>query len=172
MATAPTAGYIYLIESTVGVDDWITDHSGDPDLIDLSLATEGIHYCKIEIPENFKIAHWTGSQVTDSGGGNSFALRWNRRGYSIPITGWTTTRANAALIDKFIMSDRHTSGDSATYKDYYLVIYFGVNDHWLFIDASNNQKSYCKGMILNGNFTWNKSNSLLVKYFGIFKSIW
>jgi hypothetical protein len=172
MATAPTAGYVYFIESTNGVDDWITDHAGDPDLIDISLATEGTHYCKIEIPQRIQSNFWIGATVTDSGSGNSFDLRWNRKGYQIPIQGWQTSRTNAFYINKFLMSDRHTSGASATFKDYYLVIYFGVNDHWKFIDASDNEKSYCKGLVLNGNLTWVQNKPSVMRFSGVFRSVW
>jgi hypothetical protein len=173
MVTNPTAGNIYLVESTAGVEDWITDHGGDPDLMDLALMTEGTHYCKLPIPKRIQASAYTGAVVTDSGGGNSWAIRWNRRGYSIPFVGWETTRSNAWLIDKFIMSDRHTAGAIATYKDYYLVIYFGINDHWKFTDASSTQQSYCKGMIHPGHYlVWDESDAEIMKFNGVFKSIW
>jgi len=70
------------------------------------------------------------------------------------------------------MSDRHTTGESATYKDYYFIGYFGTNDHWLFIDANNNQKSYCKGMVLNHFLVWSETDPLIMLFSGTFKSIW
>jgi len=159
MATAPTAGNIYLIESDgTDNDDWITDHGGDPDLLDLDLFTEGTDYCKIEMPKTWRKDFFTGIQISDSGGGESFDYRDERRGYRLLTQGLTTSRSNGEKVGEFIMAPRHTSGASATYHEYYLIIYFGVNDHVMFTDGSGNRKSYCLGAVTpNGSMIWNES---------------
>ena len=91
MATAPTAGYFYLIESDSGDnDDWITDHAGDPDLLDLDAYTEGTEYCKIEMPKALRVKGHTGAQVTDSGAGMSYVERTERSGYGALANGIQT----------------------------------------------------------------------------------
>lgn len=173
MATAPTAGYFYFIESDgTDNDDWITDHGGDPDLLDLDLFTEGTDYCKIEIPQNLKTSFYTGHNISDVGSGLSYDLRNAKRGYKGFLKGLVTSRANAKLLDQFFMSDRHTSGETATYKTYYWIVYFGVNDHWPFTDHNSNQKSYCKGAILGGDINWFEQKSLTISTTLHWRSIW
>jgi hypothetical protein len=172
MATAPTAGYFYFVESTAGLEDWITDHAGDPDNIDLSLMTEGTHYCKLEMPMGFQKNFVTGVKVIDMVGGKSVDTRWQKRAYQVLANGIETSYSNANTIDKFVMSDRHTAGDTATFKRYYLVGYFGTNNHVLFTDASGTQQSYCKGIITNGSISWvgRAPQTAIVKL--NFRSIW
>ena len=55
MATALTAGKFYIIESDSGNQDWITNNSGDPDLIDLDNFTEGIDYIELNIPRGLTV---------------------------------------------------------------------------------------------------------------------
>lgn len=173
MATALTAGYIYFIESDgTDNDDWITDHAGDPDLLDLDQYTEGTEYCKIEIPKNWKVGFYTGHNVSDVGSGLSYDLRNAQRGYKAYTKGLQTSVANGKLIDKFFMSDRHTSGATTTYKTYYMIIYFGVNDHWLFTDHNSVQKSYCKGAVIGGDITWFDTNNLTCMISLHWRSIW
>ena len=74
--------------------------------------------------------------------------------------GIVTTLAIANLIDKFIMSDRHTSGASAVFKRYYAIIYFGTNAHLEFTDGDDNRKSYCRGIILSATTQFLESESL------------
>ena len=172
MATAPTAGYIYLIESDATDNaDWVTA-SGDPDNIDIELYTEGTEYCKIEMPEQFRQNFFTGIGVYDVGGGESFEMKYARRSYKVLAEGLPTTRSNGDKVANFVMLPRHTSGVSATFKEYYLIFYFGVNDHLPFIDASGNVKSYCKGRIINGSKIWDKSNPLLYTIKLNWRSVW
>ena len=156
MATAPTAGYIYFVESeSVGGDDWITDHAGDPDLMDLSLMTEGTEFCKLEIPQRWRKQFTTGIVVTDAGGGTSFDLRSARRGYMLSAEGIETSITNADLVEQFFMIDRHTSGASATFKAYYMVIYLGVNLHVKFKDSTTSAMlSYCPVRSMGGEIVW------------------
>ena len=180
MATALTPGYIYLIESEKGVDDWITDHSGDPDLIDLdnfsvgNNSEEGKGYVKIQIPKNIQKAFNTGIRVSDMVGGKSYDIRWQKRFYQTMARGIETSIANADLIEEFIMSDRHTAGDSATFKRYYMIVYFGVNIHLKFTDASGNRQSYCRGVVLGGIMNWiDKGKADLTAIIQInFRSVW
>lgn len=173
MATALTPGYIYLIESDdTDNDDWITDHAGDPDLLDLDAYTEGTEYCKIEMPELFRQDFFTGISVYDIGGGESFDMRFARRAYKVLANGLPTSRSNGDLIEQFVMDDRHTSGVSTTYHTYYLIFYFGVNDHLPFTDASNARKSYCKGVVINGSKIWDKSNPHLYTIKLNWRSVW
>lgn len=173
MVTALTPGYIYFIESDgTDNDNWIADHGGDPDLLDLDQYTEGTDYCKIEIPKDVKVGFYTGHNVSDVGSGLSYDLRSAARGYKAYTRGLVTSRANAKLMDQFFMSNRHTSGASATYKTYYMVVYFGVNDHWPFIDHNNNQKSYCKGAVIGGDLNWRETESLTILTNLHWRSIW
>lgn len=71
------------------------------------------------------------------------------------------------------MSDRHTSGASAVYKTYYLIIYHGVDDHIKFTDADGNQKSYCKGEVSPLYKTiWTESKNQIATIMFIFRSVW
>lgn len=45
------------------------------------------------------------------------------------------------------MSARHTSGASATFERYHLIVYLGTNSHFEFTDASDTRKSYCTGIV-------------------------
>jgi hypothetical protein len=158
MATAPTAGNIYLIESDATDNaDWVTV-SGDPDTIDLDLYVEGNEYCKLEMPQQFKKNFSTGIVVTDGSGGISFERRWEKRSYTIALRGISTTRANGDLVERFLTIPRHTSGTVATYKTYYLIFYFGVNDHNPFTDSAGARQSYCKGVATIGSMLWVQSN--------------
>jgi len=173
MAIALTAGYIYLIESDgTDNDDWITDHAGDPDSLDLTNYTEGTEYCKIEMPELFRQDFFTGIIVYDVGGGSSFDMKYEKRAYKVLASGLPTTRANGDLVSNFCMIPRHTSGVSTTYHTYYLIFYFGVNDHLPFIDGSGNTKSYCKGVVTNGSKIWDKSNPHLYTLKLNWRSVW
>ena len=108
----------------------------------------------LELPRGFTRNSFTGAIVTPTGGGKSFDQRNAARFYKTLQRGIQTTLANANLIDKFAMSDRHTSGASATFKRYYLIVYFGTNSHLEFTDGSDNRKSYCKGIILQVATQW------------------
>ena len=154
MGTPLTAGRFYLIESDAGNQDWITNNSGDPDLIDLDNFTNGIDYVSLEFSRGFTRTGFTGAIVTPSGGGRSFDQRNATRFYKTLQRGIQSTLTNANLVDKFAMSDRHTSGASATFKRYYLIVYFGINSHLEFTDGSDNRKSYCKGIILSVAIQW------------------
>ena len=172
MATAPTAGYIYLIESDATDNaDWVTA-SGDPDNIDIELYVEGTEYCKIEMPQQFTKKFKTGIVVTDASGGISFERRWERRAYAILARGLPTTRVNGDLVEQFIMSARHTSGTVATYKPYYLIFYFGVNDHSPFSDAGGTRRSYCKGVVTDGSIIWLHSRPSLYNIQLNWRSVW
>jgi len=103
---------------------------------------------------------FTGAIVTPSGAGKSFAKKDERRFYKALDRGIQTSLANFNLIDKFVMSPQHTSGASAIYIDYYMIVYFGTNSHVKFTDANGNQQSYCKGIIIGAIGRWIDTDSL------------
>lgn len=172
MATPLTDGRIYFIESDAGNQDWITNNSGDPDLIDLDLFTEGLDYVSIPIPRGFSRTSITGVVVTPSGGGKSFDQRNATRFYKLLQRGFVSSLANANLIDKFAMSDRHVSGAIAVFKRYYAITYFGTNSHLEFTDADDNRKSYCRGIILRVVTQWLELNSLRFMVIIDWDSVW
>lgn len=152
-----TDGRIYFIESDAGDNqNWLDD----PDTIVIGNFTEGIHFCQIEIPDGFSIVGFTGAIVTPSGSGKSFADRNARRFYQTLGQGILTSIANSNLVDKFLLSDRHVSGSSAVYVDYYMIIYFGTDLHMGFIDDNDVQQSYCKGIAESVVRQWSSSDSL------------
>lgn len=160
MATTLTSGYIYFVESeSVGGDDWINDHAGDPDAIDLDAMTEGTEYCKIELPKRWVKTFRTGITVTDAGGGTSFEHRASIRGYSLLSEGLKTSIANANLVEQFFMIDRHTSGSDAIFKGYYLVVKFATSSYAEFKDASASaMKEYCPIRVISGSSTWDENS--------------
>lgn len=122
--------------------------------------TEGLTYCQINIPRGFIINSISGIIVTPSSGGSQFDFRNASRFYRALNQGIQTSLANANLIDKFVMSDRHTSGSSAIFKRYYMIVYFGTNLHIEFTDDSDTRKSYCKGAITSLATRWIDSDNL------------
>ena len=171
MATALTAGKFYFIESDAGNQDWITNSAGDPDAIDLDNYTEGTDYIELNIPRGFTKTPFTGVLITPMGGGKTFDLRFAARFYRALTQGIQTSLANVKLVDKFIMSDRHTSGGDA-FKRYYLIVYFGTNSHLEFTDASDNRKSYCKGIVLSAPAVWIESEPLTFIQKINWQSVW
>ena len=129
-------------------------------MIDLDNFTEGLDYVSNKLPLGFSRTSFTGAIVTPTGGGRSYDKRSAARFYKALQRGVLSTLANANLIDKFAMSDRHTSGSIAVFKRYYLIAYFGTNAHFEFTDRNDNRKSYCKGIIISVVTQWLESNSL------------
>jgi len=173
MATSLSDGYIYLIESdSVANDDWITDHAGDPDSVDLSLFTAGTEYCKLEIPEEFQKGFHTGIVVEQGSAGSSYDLRSERRWYDLLASGIETSIANADLVDQFCMTAAHTSGDATTFERYYLIIRFAASNYVNFTDDSGNRKEYCKGVITDGRIIWQKSRPSLAMVRLNWRSVW
>lgn len=139
--------------------------------------TEGTDYIQINIPKGFSRTALTGIVVTPSGAGKSFDQRSAKRFYRALQRGFQTSLANANLIDKFAVSDRHTSGASATFKRYYLIVYFGssatnANVHLQFTDASDNRQSYCRGVILSVLTQWVDKDNLNFKVRINWESVW
>jgi len=162
VATGLTFGRIYFIEAAGDLGaktNWI-DAGGDPDTIDLDQFTEGLTYVSITIPKGFTRNSFTGAVTSPSGGGEGFDERSAARFYKLLQRGFTSTLAIANLIDKFAMSDRHTSGAIAVFKRYYAIAYFGTNAHLEFTDGNDNRKSYCKGIIISVSTQWLDSDSL------------
>ena len=170
MATALTPGKLYFIESVT--DDWIADHAGDPDDIDLDGLTEGIDYLSLIIPEMTAQRGKTGAIVTPSGAGESYDKRKEERFYNTIVTGIEQGRTRAGLVDKFFMSPRHTSGASATFKRYHLIHYFGTDDHVLFTDANGTQQSYCTGIVTDYELRWVSIKNQLFVVRSNFWSVW
>lgn len=151
-----TPGKIYFIESEAAQQNWLHD----PDNIVIGNFTEGTHFIQFDIPTGFTRNSNTGAILTPSGAGKSFALKNEARFYRALQRGFQTSLANANLIDKFVMAPRHTSGSIAVYKDYYLIVYFGVNLHIEFTDADGTPRSYCKGIIIRAATQWIESDNL------------
>ena len=168
MATL-TAGYIYLIESDAGDNqNWLHD----PETIVVGNFTDGTDICSLKIPRTFTKQFSTGVQVTTGAAGNEFDYRAARRAYAIMAQGIETSISNANTVEKFIMSDRHTSGSSTTFVRYYLVIKFGSNDYVEFTDSTGTRREYCTGIVLNGVITWRESSSQTALVRFNFKSVW
>ena len=169
---ALTEGYIYFIESEAAQQNWLTN----PHAIVIGNFTEGTHYCKIELPQQHQKSFVTGIFITDSGAGTSYDYRSNRYSYTLQGRGLVTSKANAALVDKFVMNARHTASATASYFEYYMIIKYATADadtsYEMFTDNAGTQRRYCKGAILNGNFTWNQINPLNMQVVLNFKSKW
>ena len=152
MAIGLTVGHVYFLESdAVDNQNWI---AGGASTIDLTNFTEGTEFCQLEMPQRWLKKFSTGIVVTDAGGGTSFDFRSARRGYSMLAEGIETSTANADLVEKFFMIDRHTSGGSATFKEYYMVIINDTAAFLTFIDASNAVKTYCPVRASGGEIVW------------------
>lgn len=172
MATGLSDGHYYFVESNSDGDDWITDHAGDPDALDLDNMTEGIEYCKLEFPRRFQINFSTGINVTDAGGGTSYDDRASRRGYAMLNVGIKTSRSNANLVVNFFMIDRHTSGSGAIFKNYYLIVRFGASDYIEFVDHNNVSKEYCPVRASVGGVIWDESSPQTIIIRINCRSIW
>jgi len=174
MATSLSESHAYLIESdAVRNQNWI-GVSGDPDTIDLDNYTEGTDYCEIDFPIKFDKRGITGAKVPPSpGGGITADERDKARYYVVNFVGTISTRAKALLIDKFLMSNDHTSGEFAVFKRYHMIFYYGTNDHEQFTDANSARKSYCTGIVApDFNIQWDVSKPLNKNINFIFKSVW
>ena len=173
MATPLDDGKIYFVESDAGDNqDWITADAGDPDDIDLDSFTEGTEYCQLDLPTRWTKTWTTGIVVTDSSGGSSFDFRSNRKGYNMLPQSFKTSIANANLVEKFFMIDRHTSGASATFVEYYMIIRFGASSYAEFIDGSDNSKEYCPVRVLLGKTTWSEDSPQTMNVSLNVRSIW
>ena len=176
MATGLTAGRIYLIESEAANQDWITNDAGDPDDIDLDNFTgayaEGFGFVFFDIPRGFMRTSHTGAIVTASGAGGGYDERNAARFYEAMSRGFRTRLTKANLVDEFIMSDRHTSGDPDIFKRYYMIWYFGTNSHLEFTDQNNVRQSYCKGIAINISTQWIDSKSLVFLIRINWASVW
>lgn len=146
-------GYIYFIEKEAAQQNW----AHEPDDIVIGNFTEGTHYCKFKWPKGWRVMGKTGTVVTTLGGSIQYSLRSAKRYYIGGCNGIVTTIANANLMDSFIMSDRHTSGASATFKPYYLICYHGLNSSNLvpkFTDHNSTQRAYCRCEIIDWQRVW------------------
>ena len=170
MAIALEDGMIYFLESEAGTNqDWI---AGGATTIDLTTFTEGTEYCKLPMPRRWVKNFDTGMDIIDSGGGNSFQLRYARRFYNILAEGIETSRANGDLVEKFFTIDAHTEASVSTYNDYYMVIRFTATSFVEFTDQTGARKDFCKGAVKNGSITWVEVNPINVIMRLNFKSIW
>lgn len=163
-------GYIYFLESdAVDNIDWV--HTVD-NIILGALYTEGTEYVKLQIPQDFKVRGKTGISVEDSGGGSSFDRRPNTRGYQALTNGVETTIANAARVANFFMLDRHTSGASATFKRYYMVIKLFDGTYYPFIDSGSTSRDYCKGVVLDWEVDWDEDDNKRATVRLNWRSVW
>ena len=174
MAISLTPGYIFFLESDAGTNqDWIVISTPpDPTDIDLTTFTEGTEYCKLQIPQRFREKWTTGITVTDSGGGTSFDFRSGAKGYDFLSEGIETSVANAGLIKKFFMIDRHTSGLAATFKNHYMIIIFSTTSYVTFIDNSDTVQKYVPIRSSGGEQNWDQDTpqTVIVRIFA--RSCW
>lgn len=144
-------GYYYFIESEAVQQNWL--HT--PANIDLDNFTEGTHYCEIEMPRDFQKRFSTGITITHLGSAD-FDIIWGNKFYNFTPYGLQTTIANAELVEKFFMSNRHT--DSSTFIDYYLVIKYNTTPTFVeFTDFSDNRRQYLKCIVTDGAIIWSES---------------
>ena len=163
-------GYIYFLESDAALNiNWVPTVDN---IILGVLYTEGEEYVKMQLPENFKAKFKTGITVVDSGSGSSFDFRPNRRAYNLLARGIETSVANAATVMNFFMLDRHTSGASATFKRYYMVIKFGTTTYFPFIDSGSTSRDYCKGVVIDGAVDWREDEPLVATVRLNWRSVW
>jgi hypothetical protein len=134
--------------------------------------TEGTDYIQFPIPRGFTKTGLTGIIPVPSGAGRSYDNRSARRFYRILQRGFQTSLANANLIDKFALSDRHTSGSDTIFVRYHLIIYFGTNSHVEFTDGDDNRKSYCRGVIKSVLIQWVDRESLIFMVRINWESVW
>ncbi len=171
----PTAPFVAFIESSnADNDDWITDHSGDPDLITwdgtgaataYTEGTDAIVFTKIL---SRKIAAIPGNRAEPRAGGNTFEYRSGRRRYGFQYKFLLNSRSEVNTALKFPMLERHTEA-STPYVDFYLVDLQAANDHITFQGASNATKSYCQVHITEISEVWNAgmSNKHMINVSGV-----
>jgi len=166
---ALTDGYFYFIESEAADNqNWLPT----PDNIVIGNFTEGTDYCKLQIPSTFQSPFTTGAVINTGSDGNQYMNISAKRAYKFLLDGIETSVSNANTIDKFIMSDRHTSGIPASRKWYYLIVRFGASNYVKFTDGEGTQRDYCRGIIMDGVRIWNKSDNFRVKVHINFGSVW
>lgn len=113
----------------------------------------------------------TGAIVTVEGGAIQHDERSRKRFYNPIIMATCETKAAADLIDKFLMSDRHTSGATATFKRYYLVVYYALNIHEFWTNPSDARISYLPGIVTDWHIRWEESEVLTRNVRLNFKSV-
>ena len=86
--------------------------------------------------------------------------------------GILTSVANAELIEKFLMSDRHTSGSSTVFKRYYLILKTGAASYVQFMDSGSTMRDYCKGAVTHGAVIWSERDPLVATIQLNWRSIW
>ena len=157
MATDMVTGYIYFLESDAVLNiNWVPTVD---DIILGALYTEGTEFVKLQIPQHYKVPFVTGIIIKASGAGISFTERNAARFYQMLANGIETTRANAEQVMNFFMSDRHTSGASATYKQVYMVVKHS-SGYVQFVNAASSVVNYCKGAVVSGEFDWDECDPL------------
>jgi len=157
MATGLEDGKIYLLETAGDLGaktNWIVAGSGDPDTIDTEQFTEGLTLCKFSFPMKFVKRGKTGMVPSTASGGLTGVSRTANKFYNAIIMGTTATRAAGYLIGEFLMDDRHHVPVSATFKDYFLVVYYGTNDHEPFTNVANSRLSYAPGVVTDFEIAW------------------
>jgi len=163
MATGLEDGKIYLLERAGDLGaktDWITAGGGDPDTIDTEQFTEGLTLCKFSFPMKFVKRGKTGMVPSTTSGGLTGVSRTGNRFYNSIIMGTTGSRAAGYLIEKFLMDDRHLVPASATFKPYFLVVYYGTNDHEPFINVANSRLSYAPGVVTDFEVAWQEAKHI------------
>lgn len=160
MVTAPTSGYIYLLEAAGDLGaktNWITTGAGNPDTIDVDQFTEGLTLCKFINPLKHVKRGKTGIIPSTTSGGITGLHRTANKFYNSIIMGKTETRAAGYLIEKFLFNNRHIAVSIITFKDYYLVIYYGSGDHEPFTNVAGTVLSYAPGVVSDWEIGWSET---------------
>lgn len=150
----PTPPYIAFVESDSATnDDWITDHSGDPDDIDWSTYTEGQEAVVLTKFARCSVNAVTGVKGEQLGAGISYDEKYGTRYYQFDIAGVLNEGAASSTwtavnyLDQFAMDDSHTTGTGFT--RFYLIICQAASNYKEFTDNNNARKEYCMCNIKN-----------------------
>lgn len=155
---APTAPWIGFVESNaVDNDDWITDHSGDPDLITWTNYTEGTEALIITKPQMWTISAIPGNTAKPLAGGITYEYRTGKRYYRFLIRAQVSSRTQVNYALKFPMFERHT--EASSWKDFYLIWMYAANDHLGFVDGANAVQDYMHVHVAKLDVMWNQGSS-------------
>jgi len=145
MVTTPSAG-IYIVESN-SAENWISDHSGNPELLDLDLLTEGVTYCRFEFVIDFDDDPTTGFYEEVFPGGSGFSIPLEERFTSVKFSAIVPNNDHTTVknIKKF-----WTYHTNFTDEKVYLFIRHSTDTFHPFYDSAVKSRAELK--YLPGNF--------------------
>lgn len=149
MATALTAGYIYVL-------NWLAT-SGDPENYDLDDGTEGEDYCRFKIPMAIMNSIDSIGEITTLLGGKGHVFKEDSQLEVIGVDGEVETRADLLKIKTY----QNISKSSTNAIDY-LVIKYGTNDYFPFVDEDHAAQEYARGWFKTiQRLTWSEDTNLI-----------